>query len=553
MQIKHWLVGGFAVVGLASTLTACPGDGNNPPPATNTITSSGGTLTLAGGKVKLEFPAGAVAADTTIGATAISTPPVDGVPGTVYEFSPDGITFAKPVRLTVNYDPTQIPAGTLEKQLELAKVKMDGWIPLETTIDETANTLSANMNGFSSYGAIPTVKAWTFGSDTAGAKVDVTRVAADNLGNVYVIGKSSTYGSSSTSTVNYGSAFISSFTRDGLIRTGYPKRIVLPDGYRTIEIYGIAVDAGGAETCITGRVFNPATFAIETLVTCYNLSGQMQSGFPKIFPGTQEGIDIAIDVQQNIYISGYAQVALEPGQPYRGMGDVFVTSYNSSGMLRPGWPRQFGTTEFDTVNIYSLALDSSANVYLTWYPFSNNIIDNPVYLESLTTDGVRRSGFPKEIRAGALGSNLYSLMTVDVVGNQVVAWSNNSASNNPFSISTFNPSGNLRSGWPQLERAPSQIQGIATDSIANIFLTGRIRATNGKEDVWLTSFTTDGAIRSGYPKILGSDGNDSPTGGLAINPTGDVFLAGTTDGSFQGVPLPGSATNAGFIARVRGY
>jgi Beta-propeller repeat len=553
MQIKHLLVGGFAVVGLSITLTACLGDGNNPPPASNTITSSGGTLTLADGAVKLEFPAGAVAADTTIGVTAIAALPVDGVPGTVFEFSPDGIKFAKPVRLTLKYDPAKIPAGTLEKQLELAKVKTDGWIPLETTVDDTAKTLSADMNGFSSYGAIPTVKAWTFGADATGAKVDVTRVAADSLGNVYVIGKSSTYGGSSTSTVNYGSAFISSFSRDGQIRIGYPKRIVLPEGYRTIEIYGIASSGGGDAVCITGRVFNTSTILIETLITCYNQNGQTQIGWPKIFPENQEGIDIALDSRQNVYVSGYTQVRLEAGQPYRGNGDVYVTSFTPNGMLRPGWPRQFGTTEFDTVNIYSLALDSSANVYLTWYPFSNNIIDNPVYLESLTTDGVRRSGFPKEIRAGTIGSNLYSLMTVDVVGNQVVTWSNNSASNNPFSISTFNPSGNVRSGWPQLERAPFQVQGIATDSTANIFLTGRIRATNGKEDVWLTSFTTDGAVRSGYPKILGSDGNDSPTGGLAINPIGDVFLAGTTDGTFQGAPLPSGATNAGFISRVRGY
>jgi hypothetical protein len=551
MRIKHLLVGGFAVVGLGITLTACLGDGSNPPPASNTITSSGGTLTLAGGTVKLEFPAGAVAADTTIGVTAIAAPPVDGVPGTVYEFSPDGIKFAKPVRLTLKYDPAKIPTGTLEKQLELAKVKTDGWIPLETTVDETAKTLSADMTGFSSYGAIPTVKAWTFGGDAGGAaSINVTRVAADNLGNVYVIGKSQTYGDSSTSTVNYGPAFISSFTRDGLIRTGYPKRIILPDGYRTIEIYGIAVDAGGAETCITGRVFDATAFVIKTLVTCYNLSGQMQSGYPKILPDTQEGVDIAIDVQQNIYISGYAQVALEPGQPYRGNGDVFVTSYNSSGMLRAGFPRQFGTVDFDTVDTYSLALDSSANVFFTWHPVG--ALENPVFLESLTTDGVRRSGYPKELRTGTVGNNVSSLVAVDVVGNQIVAWRNNTISASA-AISTLNPTGAVRSGFPVQLESNQAFQGIATDSTANIFVTGTVRATNGKSDVWLMSLTSSGAVRSGYPKIIGSELEDVPSGGLAINPTGDVFVAGTTNGTFQGAPLPGSATNAGFIARVRGY
>jgi hypothetical protein len=138
-------VGTPGIIVLVLSLTAC---GGGP--------SSGGTLSFPGGLVTLTVPAGAVAADPPIGVTPVAAPP-------------DGIQFAKPVRLTVKYDSAQVPQGTLETPLSLAKVEGTEGQTRDATPDGSTKTVSAGLNGFSSYGAIPTVRAWPFGASGSGS------------------------------------------------------------------------------------------------------------------------------------------------------------------------------------------------------------------------------------------------------------------------------------------------------------------------------------------------------------------------------------------------
>ena len=68
--------------------------------AGNVVGPAGGTLVFLGGAVRLVFPAGAVAAPTTIEvqATPFAGPRFpEPVNGTTYSFGPDGIVFAQPV------------------------------------------------------------------------------------------------------------------------------------------------------------------------------------------------------------------------------------------------------------------------------------------------------------------------------------------------------------------------------------------------------------------------------------------------------------------------
>jgi hypothetical protein len=554
----HGVTRACGVLSLVALLVGCPTEQTPtpppptppapPPPAAQTIGSSGGTLRFQNGQVTMQFPAGAVASDTAIGIVPISTLPVDGVPGTVYEFSPDGIQFAKPVRLTVKYDPAQIPSGTLETQLSLANIKPDGWQPLETSGDAGANTLSADLNGFSGYGAVPTVRAWLFGASGSGSDVSTSGIAADNNGGVYVIGSSDAYGGTAT---DGNRAFVTGFTRDGTTRSGWPVRVALPSGYGQSSLQGVAVDTGGNSVCATGTVTKNATpNAIQGLIVCFNSAGVVRNGYPVLLPEGVEATGIAVDTQLNAYVTGFTKSALEVGKPYfGGDADVFVTSYTASGQLRSGWPRQFGTNQFDAVNPQAIALDGSSNVLLAWSAF--NTPNNPVYLESLTSDGVRRSGYPQEFHKGTSGENFLGM-----VAPGAITWRNNAINTGTGAQSvvgfTASPS------WPKpLEVAVPQtlgfVEGIAVDVQRNVYVVAKLDPgiADNPSDVWLTSFTPEGARRSGYPKILGSDLEDAPSSGIAVSAVGDVFIAGSTKGNFQGL-TGGAGVSRPFVARVRG-
>ena len=64
-----------------------------------TIGAKGGTVTLSGGPT-LTIPPGALSADTTITITALSDQPTSGALSPVYQFGPEGTTFAAPVTVT---------------------------------------------------------------------------------------------------------------------------------------------------------------------------------------------------------------------------------------------------------------------------------------------------------------------------------------------------------------------------------------------------------------------------------------------------------------------
>jgi alpha-tubulin suppressor-like RCC1 family protein len=132
---------------------------------TQVVPTAGGTVETPDHGVKLEIPADALDATTTIAVAHLD--PSDtpaGVPAVTFEvgpetvvnafdFGPDGLQFAKPVRLTISYDPTKLPAGSAPEGLAIAKLRDDGLMQLVGNIQvDTANhTVSGDITGFSSY------------------------------------------------------------------------------------------------------------------------------------------------------------------------------------------------------------------------------------------------------------------------------------------------------------------------------------------------------------------------------------------------------------------
>jgi hypothetical protein len=159
-QLPHPVTLAAALVA-ALVVSGCGGDPTSPSqptPAIGNVSTDGATLQVPGGGVQLVFPAGAVT-----GATAITAEPsvqhaADAtiVPGTAFDFGPDGTQFAQPVQLTIAYDPTRLPAGTVEGTLAVHKWFPDGWrlIP-GGTVDVANRKVSAPIHSFSIYAIRP--------------------------------------------------------------------------------------------------------------------------------------------------------------------------------------------------------------------------------------------------------------------------------------------------------------------------------------------------------------------------------------------------------------
>jgi len=154
------------------------------------VGASGGTLTSADGKVGLIIPPTALSTSTPI-TVAPSTGAVDPgiLAGSVYDLEPSGTTFATPVTLTIQYDPSKIPAGLHESSLKLYENSGAGWQRVPGSGPSlTDHTVSGGISHFSEAASGMPVAAVTVTPATAqvtvGATVQLTATTTDSGGNV---------------------------------------------------------------------------------------------------------------------------------------------------------------------------------------------------------------------------------------------------------------------------------------------------------------------------------------------------------------------------------
>lgn len=154
MRTRH-----LALTVAALVLAACGSDSTGPdvqpgPEPVGVVDDTGGSVETSDGAVKLTFPAGAVGANTEITVEEAKEVPEDPdlVPGTSYDFGPDGATFSEPVDIVLRYDPTLLPEGVDASSLALHKLIGDGWRSVgQSTVDPESHTVTATLTGFSVY------------------------------------------------------------------------------------------------------------------------------------------------------------------------------------------------------------------------------------------------------------------------------------------------------------------------------------------------------------------------------------------------------------------
>lgn len=148
----RWIAAALAALALGACDTL-PTDENLDEPI-GEVGETGGELATKDGGVKLDFPEGALSAKTPITVQPVADPPQDPglIPGTVYDFGPDGTTFDTPVTLTIRYDRAKLPQGTAESSLALYKQIGSSWQRIAgSSANPQLGVVIGSISSFSTY------------------------------------------------------------------------------------------------------------------------------------------------------------------------------------------------------------------------------------------------------------------------------------------------------------------------------------------------------------------------------------------------------------------
>ena len=163
---NHWMIGVAALVWVACGSDSQP----NPPqeiepkatsvgvpmslPQTLVIGPAGGSLSSADGKLTVEIPAGALSKDETVGIQEISNE-AHGKVGKAFRLTPEGVTFAQPVKLHYRYSDEEVK-GTVPELLSVAYQDQEGFwhVYKEPTLNRGTQTISVETRHFSDWSPV---------------------------------------------------------------------------------------------------------------------------------------------------------------------------------------------------------------------------------------------------------------------------------------------------------------------------------------------------------------------------------------------------------------
>jgi hypothetical protein len=407
-------------------------------------------------------------------------------------------------------------------------------------------------------------------------------VAVDANGNVYVTGYfygSVDFGGGVLTSAGSNDLFLASYTPSGQHR--WSKRF----GSTSSDYgYAVAVDGNG-NVYVTGYFYGSVDFGGGVLTSAgsgdiflasYTAAGAHR--WSKRFGGTSSdyGYGLAIDGAGNVYLTGsfYGSVDFGGGaKASAGSNDIFLASYDAGGQHR--WSKAFGGTSSDYG--YSVAVDGSANVYVTGYFYntvnfggsaitSNGSYD--LFVASFASDGAHRwskgfggtsSDYGYGVATDGSGNVFvtgYYYGTIDFGGGLLTA---NGSSSDTY-LASFTSAGAHR--WSKGFGGTSSDSGygVATDSAGNVFFTGSFYGTidfgggalaaNGtSSDLFLASFNTTGGFR--WARVHGS--TSSETGrALAVDAEGNILATGSYSAAVDlgGGTLPAGGGSDVFLLKL---
>ena len=220
------------------------------------------------------------------------------------------------------------------------------------------------------------------------------------------------------------------------------------------------------------------------------------------------GNAIAIDGSGNVYVAGSTS-----SQGAGGI-DALITKYNTSGTIQ--WQRILGGIGTDVG--YSVAVDSSGNVYVAGSTSSQGAGSNDVLIAKYNTSGA----IQWQRVLGGTGAEIGYGVAVDSSGNVYVAGSTTLVSTASIMITKYNTSGTIQWQRKLTGAYDAVANGIALDSSANVYVVG---VALSPEDVIIAKYNTSGTIQ--WQRKLSGTSTDQGFG-IVLDNSGNMYIAGRT-------------------------
>ena len=387
------------------------------------------------------------------------------------------------------------------------------------------------------------------GTKQLGAADQITfgnALATDSGGHVYVAGstKGGLDGNTLTGTYDfYLSKYSSSGVRLYTKQLGVAGRDTVATAVATDandNVYVAGYTTGG----LYGNTMQPDS-THEVFISKYDSSGVKQFTRQLGVAGEKKvGVAVAIDASGNIFVAGYTTGALD-GYTMTGTVDSFFSKYNSEGVKQ--FTRLLGVAGKETRG-YGVATDASGNVFVAGYT-EGSLDDNALtgtrdfFVTKYDPSGVKQ--FTRQL--GAVGAvTVGTAVTTDDKGDVfVVGYTEGSLDGNTltgtrdFFVAKYDPSG-VKQFTRQLGAVGAVTVGneVATDLVGDVFVAGSTtggldgNARTGIHDVFVTKYSPNGVKL--FTRQLGVAGRETYGNGVATDPMGDVFVAGSTSGGLDG-------------------
>jgi len=401
----------------------------------------------------------------------------------------------------------------------------------------TAITLALLLTAAAAFAEDPYPIAWSrqIGTSATDRSYSVTTDAA---GNVYISGY--TGGDLAGTHLGGNDAFLVKY--DGSGNAQWSRQIGTPVNDYS---HAVAVDASGnayISGYTAGDLGGPTAGGWDAFLTKVDASGHALWS-RQIGTGSSDySYDVAVDAAGNAYVSGPTGGDL--GGPSAGGMDAFLTKYDTSGGVL--WSRQIGTAAGDYS--YGVAVDAAGDAYITGYTSGDlggtNAGSSDVFLVKFDASGAQL--WSRQI--GTSASDQSYAVAIDASGNAYIsgrsAGSLGGASAGDYDavLIKYDGAGSLLWSRQVGTVGSDYSRSVAVDAAGNAYITGWTDgdlggASAGGLDVFLSKF--DGLGNLLWSDQIGTSSSDRSYA-VAIDPAGNAYISGRTDGSLAGASAGGS-------------